>query len=240
MSLVWLQRLTLALCLSALSAPARAQDQDSAAAPVDLEKQRVLGVLPNNRTTDGTVPFAPISAGRKMVIAWKDSTDYPVYPTAAIFASIYQLENQNPSFGQGMKGYSKRFLAAYGDQVLGNLFTEGIVPVMTHEDPRYFRQGPGYGTTRHRIVYAMTRIFVTRTDTGHNTLNLSEILGSSMAVAASNLYYPDTRTARDNIAKLGVQLGTDALSYVLKEVWPDVVQHFKQKKSAKAAAPPHH
>jgi len=239
MSLVWLQRLTLVLCLGALSAPAWAQESDAVPAPVDLEKQRVLGVLPNNRTTDGSVPFAPISARQKMTIAWKDSTDYPVYPTAAIFASIYQLENQNPSFGQGMKGYSKRFVAAYGDQVLGNLFTEGIVPVMTHEDPRYFYQGPESGGRRHRIWYAATRIFVTRTDSGHNTLNLSEFIGSAIAVAASNLYYPDTRTARDNISKFGIQLGTDSLSYVMKELWPDVVKHFKEKKAAKAAPSSH-
>ena len=78
-----------------------------------------------------------------MTIAGKDSFDWPVYPTAAAFATLYQLENQNPSFGQGMSGYAKRFAAAYGDQMIGNMMTEGIVPSLLHQDPRYFRLGEG-------------------------------------------------------------------------------------------------
>lgn len=50
------------------------------------EDKRIFGVLPNNRTTEPFLPFSPISAGRKMTIAAKDSFDWPVYPTAAAFA----------------------------------------------------------------------------------------------------------------------------------------------------------
>ena len=43
-----------------------------------------------------------------------------------------------------------------------------------------------------------------------------------MGVAISNAYYPDTRTASDNVQKLLIACGTDAFSNVLKEFWPDV------------------
>jgi hypothetical protein len=48
------------------------------------------------------------------------------------------------------------------------------------------------------------------------------VLGNATAVAISNAYYPDGRYAANNVAKLGQQLGTDAVSQVLKEFWPDV------------------
>ena len=83
-----------------------------AAAQSDAEDKRIFGVLPNYRTAEASIPFAPLSARQKMTIACKDSFDWPVFPTAAAFATLYQFENQNPSFGQGMSGYATRFAAA--------------------------------------------------------------------------------------------------------------------------------
>ena len=48
----------------------------------------------------------------------------------------------------------------------------------------------------------------------------------------SNLYYPgDTRNVSDNVQKLGIAVGTDAFSQVLKEFWPDIKHKFFKKKS---------
>jgi len=194
--------------------------------------KRIFGVLPNYRTADGSAPFAPITAKRKFYIASKDSFDYPVYMASAAFAGIYQLENQNPSFGQGVKGYEKRLASSYGDQAIGNLMTEAIFPSLLREDPRYFRIGAAGGTTWHRVGYALTRVFVVRTDKGKWNFNYSEWLGNGATVAISNLYYPaDTRDVADNVQKLGIQVGTDAFSQVLKEFWPDWKRHLFKKKS---------
>ncbi len=194
--------------------------------------KRIFGVLPNYRTADGTAPFAPITTRRKFYIAAKDSFDYPVYLTAAAFAGYYQLDNENPSFGQGLKGYAKRLATSYGDQAVGNLMTEAIFPSLLHEDPRYFRIGSSGGSKWHRTGYAITRVFVVRTDKGGSTFNFSEWLGNGTAVALSNLYYPgDTRNVADNVKKLGIAVSTDALSQVLKEFWPDIKRKLSKKKS---------
>jgi hypothetical protein len=197
-------------------------------APQPVEDKRIYGVLPNNRMTEKALPFHPLTAKEKVVIAAKDSFDVPVYPTAGLFAALYQIENQNPSFGQGMSGYAKRFATAYGDQMIGNMMTEGFVPALIHADPRYFRLGDG--SKAHRTLYALSQIFVTKMDSGHRTFNFEEWGGNAAAAAISNAYYPDTRDARDNAEKLTIQCATDAFSNVLKEFWPDVKRKLQKRK----------
>jgi hypothetical protein len=202
------------------------QNANSSEASEQPDK-RILGVLPNYRTVQDTGNVEPIPPRRKLYIASKDSFDYPIWVLAAGFAGFYQLQNQNPSFGQGMKGYLKRYGASFVDQSMGNMLTEGVFPVLLHEDPRYFRRGTGGKGAR--TFYAATRIFVTRTDSGANRFNFSEVLGNSIAVGVSNAYYPDSRDAGDNLQKLGIQLGTDAFSNVLKEFWPDIKHRYFEK-----------
>jgi hypothetical protein len=190
------------------------------------EDKRIFGVVPNNRTTEASIPFASITPKEKLTIAFKDSFDWPLYMTAAGFAGLYQMENQNPSFGQGTAGYFKRFAAAYGDQMIGNMMTEGFMPSLLHDDPRYFRLGEG--TKWHRALYALGAIFVDRRDSGRKSFNFSEWSGNSVAVAISNAYYPSTRDVSDNVQRLLMACGTDALSNVLKEFWPDVKRRFQK------------
>ena len=211
-------------------AHAQSPAPDSAQPAPAVQDKRAYGVLPNNRSAEASDPFHALTARQKLTIAAKDSFDGAVYPTAAIFSVVYQAEDQNPSFGQGMKGYAQRVGGAFGDQMIGNMMTEGFAPALLHEDPRYFRLGQGSGG--RRVWYAATRIFVTPTDKNHMTFNFAEWGGNAAAVAISNAYYKDGRNAVDNAEKLLVQCGTDALSNVLKEFWPDVKRHFSRKKNA--------
>jgi hypothetical protein len=198
--------------------------------PVDVAPapdKRIFGVLPNYRTAEDTGVYEPITPKQKFRIALKDSFDWPNYLVSAAFAGMYQLENSNPSFGQGMEGYAKRYATSYADQVIGNTMTEGLFPTILHEDPRYFRHPSG--SVKYRIFYAATRIFVTRTDRGGTRFNYSEVVGNSVAAAISNLYFPDSRNVSDNVQKLAIQLGADSFSNVLKEFWPDIKRKWFKK-----------
>jgi hypothetical protein len=188
--------------------------------------KRVLGVLPNYRTANETAVYTPITAKQKFTIASKDSFDYPLVALAGAIAGIGQWTNENPSFGQGATGYFKRLATSYGDQAIGNMMSEAIFPAFLHEDPRYFRRG--YGSKWSRTFYAASRVLVTRTDAGNWRFNYSEVLGNATAVAISNAYYPDNRDVGANVAKLGQQIGIDAVSQVLKEFWPDLKRKFFQ------------
>jgi hypothetical protein len=181
---------------------------------------RVFGVLPNYRTADASQVGTVLTPRQKLDIATKDSFDYPLVALAGALAGLGQLTNQSPSFGQGAKGFGHRLVTNYADQAMGNMFTEGVFPVLLHEDPRYFRRGTG--SIPSRGLYALTRVIVTHKDAGGMRFNYSEWLGNASAVAISNAYYPDSRTVLDNGTKLLMQVGTDAVSQVLKEFWPDI------------------
>jgi len=225
---------TLPLCCARAQNPTGGATQGDSVIPVPAppvqapEDKRIFGVLPNNRTTENAIPFHAITPWQKVTIAAKDSFDWVVFGDAAAFAGLYQIENQNPSFGQGTKGYAKRLGTAYGDQMIGNMMTEGFIPAVFHQDPRYFRMGEGPKLGRAR--YALTQIVVARMDSGRKAFNFSEWGGNAAAVAISNAYYPDTRTVSDNVQRLLIACGTDAFSNVLKEFWPDVKRKFFQKK----------
>jgi hypothetical protein len=178
------------------------------------------GVLPNYRTAEGSAPFSPLTAKQKITIGWKDTVNVPSYANAAIFSSIAQINNTNPSFGQGVEGYAHRYITAVADQDLGNMLTEGFLPSLFHEDPRFFRKGTGGAWSR--VGYAASRVLITRTDKGTWRFNTSEFLGNATVASIGNLYYPDGRTLGDTGQRMFTQIGTDAISNVLKEFWPNV------------------
>ncbi|HEX4274883.1 MAG TPA: hypothetical protein VHZ74_05995 [Bryobacteraceae bacterium] len=200
--------------------------------PGSGQDKRIFGVLPNYRTADGTMPFRPITTKQKFTIARKDTLDYPSYALAAAFSGLSQVDNSNASFGQGIKGYARRYGSAIADQDLGNFMTEAIFPSLFHEDPRYFRKV--HGSFRARLGYAVTRILITRTDAGKWRFNTSEFLGNGTVAAIGNWYYPDARSAGGTLQRMGTQIGTDAISGVLKEFWPDIKQKWLSHKSESA------
>jgi hypothetical protein len=183
---------------------------------------RIFGVIPNNKTVPATAPQEePLSVRQKFDLATKDTTDPFTVVLAAFYSGVAQWQNDFPTWGQGGVAYSKRFGAAFGDQVIGNYLTEAILPALLHEDPRYFRKGTGL--KRKRVVYALSRVVITRSDRGKDRFNYSEIVGNGVAAGVSNLYYPAAeRSAGETAEKYAVQIVSDSAFNVLLEFWPDI------------------
>jgi hypothetical protein len=191
------------------------------------ESKRIFGIIPNNRTSPSLKNYKPLSPREKFEIARQDSFDRGTVVLAALFAADSQITNTNPSFGQGVKGYARNFGTSYADFVVGNYMSEAVFPTFLHQDPRYFRRNVGGKWSR--LGYAMGQIFWTHTDANQTQFNYSEILGNSSAVAVSEAYYPDNRSAAEACQKLGVQIAVDLASNILKEFWPDVSRRFSKK-----------
>src|SRR5580658_5124729 len=192
------------------------------------ESKRLFGVVPNYRTSPSLNPYVPLTAKEKFKMFSEDAFDRGTVVLAALFAGQSQLTDANRAFGQGAAGFGRYFGAAYGDLVIGDYMTEGVFPVLLHQDPRYFRKGRGSGWSR--LGYAAGQIFWTHTDSGGTQFNYSEIVGNSTAVAISNAYYADNRTAGDAANKLGVQIGVDMAASILKEFWPDLQRKFRRRR----------
>lgn len=204
--------------------------------PAEPEDKRIFWIIPNYRTSPSLHPYKPLTAEEKFKIAAEDSFDRGTAALAVLFAGEAQLTHATPQFGQGVKGYARYFGTSYADFVIGDMMTEAIYPVMLHQDPRYFRRGTGSGWSR--LGYAAGQIFWTHTDSGHQQFNFSEVIGNSTAVAISNAYYPDNRTATNAVSELGVQLGVDMAANVLKEFWPDINRKLTRKRRLNKSATP--
>ena len=196
--------------------------------PPPQESKRIFWIIPNYRTSPTLQNYEPLSTGQKFKLASQDAFDRGTIALAVLFGGRGQLTNSNRSFGQGVAGFSRYVGASYGDWVIGDYMTEAVYPTLLHQDPRYFRRGTGSGWSR--LGYAMEQIFWTHRDSGGTQFNFSEVLGNSTAVAISNSYYADNRTASNAVSSLGVQLGVDMASNVLKEFWPDLERKFRRKR----------
>jgi hypothetical protein len=192
---------------------------------------RLFFALPNFLTLENSAHVPPLTAGQKFKVAFRSSFDYFQYPWYAALAGISQAQNSEPGYGQGAEGYAKRYGAAFADGTIENFMVNAVVPSVLHTDPRYYQLGKG--TFVHRTGYALSRLFITRTDSGHNTFNFAEIGGSGMAAAISTYsYHPEADKTFSNTATVwGTQVAYDALRIVLNEFWPDIRRKFHKDKS---------
>jgi len=197
------------------------------AAPEELPK-RIFWIIPNYRSNANFRDAKPLSSKQKLQIAARDSYDPGNFVLTGAIAGFAQLSNSTPSYGQGAAGYGKYYGSTYGDITIGNIMTTGVYPSLLHQDPRYFRRGTG--TAWSRLGYAMGQIFVTHGDNRKTQVNYSEFLGNATAVAISNAYNPDNRSASEAAQKFGVQIGLDMAGNLLKEFAPDVSRKFSRKK----------
>ena len=85
--------------------------------PGVVQDKHAFGVLPNYRTAEGSVAYAPISVKQKFTIANDDTIDGPSFALAAAFSGLSQINNSSPSFGQGVKGYAHRYGTGLADQI---------------------------------------------------------------------------------------------------------------------------
>jgi hypothetical protein len=208
-----------------------AQDQKSADKNQGTSNDRLFYALPNFLTLENTGQVPPLTTGQKFKVVTRGSFDYIQIPWYGFLSGISQAEDSEPGYGQGAQGYGKRFGAAFADGTIENYLTGAVLPSLLRQDPRFFQSGKG--TFWHRTGYAVSRIFVTRTDSGHEQFNYSEIIGSAMSAAISTYsYHPRGDRNLPNTASVwGTQVGYDTITIVVKEFWPDIRRKLRKKKS---------
>jgi hypothetical protein len=185
------------------------------------QTKRILGIFPNFRAVSANVHLPPQTVKEKFLTATQDSFDYSAIFLPAAVAGINQATNATPEFRQGAAGYGRYFWHTYVDQASENYMVEFIFPAITHEDNRYYTLGSG-GFLK-RAGYSLSRVVITRNDAGHETFNISEVVGAGAGAGVSNLYYPSKeRTFSNTGSKWATNVGIDAGTFLFHEFWPDI------------------
>jgi hypothetical protein len=185
------------------------------------QTRRILWVIPNYRAVSTGAHLPPLSTKEKFWLATQDSFDYSSFIFNGILAGIAMANNSEPSFGQGASGYGQYYAHTFADGTIENYLTEAIVPTLTKQDPRYYTLG--HGGFLKRTGYSVSRLFLTRTNNGNNTFNISEIAGAGAAAGIGNAYYPPTSsTWVKTYQRWGTQLALDGAGDILKEFWPEI------------------
>jgi hypothetical protein len=127
--------------------------------------------------------------------------------------------------------YGKRYATNLADGTVEGFMTSAILPSALKQDPRYYVLG--HGGFWHRTSYALSRLIITRSDSGSSQFNASEIFGSASAAAISTYgYHPENDKTLGNAASVwGTQVAYDGLAFVVKEFWPDIRRKIRSKRA---------
>jgi hypothetical protein len=136
---------------------AREQREEAEREVKAQEKQRVGGVMPEfNVVMNGQA--VPLTAKQKFDLSYHTIIDPYTIALAVVFGGgLGELEDSHTGYGHGPSGLFERIGASYLDNIDGNLIGNAILPVLLHQDPRYFRKGQG--SIKSRIIYSALTTF---------------------------------------------------------------------------------
>jgi len=238
----------------------QAQDNDpNKKSPAPLSDQgkvegtsndRLFYALPNFLTLTDKGKLPPLTVKDKFKVVALGTFDPVEYPWWGILSALDQAENSEPAYGQGWGAYGKRYGTLAADSMVENFMVGAVFPSILREDPRYYQSGRG--GFFQRTGYSVSRIFVTRTDSGHTRFNFSEIIGAYAAACISTYsYHPRStfvstpsnphefvgsdRTFINTVSTWGTQISLDTMTLVVKEFWPDIHRAMRKHKAEKAA-----
>ncbi|MHB1022918.1 MAG: hypothetical protein ACYC46_15660 [Acidobacteriaceae bacterium] len=157
--------------------------------------------------------------------------------TALRAAAYEQIVGGNPDYGPGAEGFGKRLGIAYFRQGSQRFLSDGVMASVLREDPRYYRQGTG--GIPSRFWHAVSRTFVTRTDSGATTFNYAAWLGRAEAAGLTVAYYPEeSREGHSVLTTFRSSIIGMMASDTLREFWPTWRSVFHPKEQPTGLAAP--
>jgi hypothetical protein len=192
-----------------------------------INAQRMFGLLPDYQTVrDPHLQVLPLTVKEKWGLLAKQTVDPFNIVSAAMGAGMSQIGDQTPKYGYGKRALGDRMGAAVADMTTQSVFSVGVLACALHQDPRYYRKGPEYSILR-RTAYSISRLVVTRKDSGPDTFNSSGIFGMALGIGASNLYYPAaSANTRVMLGRLNTSLSSGVIGNLMSEFWPDLEAKF--------------
>jgi hypothetical protein len=202
--------------------------QEGQTPPPTRSPGHIFWVIPAYKVDYGQ-GFQPLTKKEKFD-EWAQAT-YDPLGLAAAAVEAATLEHSSDGgfcdYGHGWPGYGKCFGSLELDATNSSFIGDFLLPVVLHQDPRYFRLGEG--SIGRRIWYAAERVFVTYNDSGHTVFSSASLSGTVIAAALSNLYYPAQDVGAGHTAsRIGIDLLNTALYNAAAEFWPDIHRKLRQ------------
>ena len=192
--------------------------------------QKVMGMPSTVVDAPPDTNVCPLTAHQKLNV-WVQRSYSPANLLAAgLNAAVWQATDDDPrGYGQGWEAYGARYGASLATTESTRFFQSFLLPSILKEDPRYFRKGNGgFG---NRFAYSVSRVLVTRTDSGNKMFNFSTVGGALGGAALSNVYLPKVdQDAGRTAVSFGLSLANTAGFNLLSEFGPDIWRKLRGKK----------
>ena len=206
------------------------EQRDEAKREVKAEKkQRAVGVLPLfNVVLNGQA--VPLTPGQKFDLSFHTIVDpYTIGLAFIVGGGFGELTDSHTGYGHGPEGFFKRVGASYLDNVDGNLIGNAFLPVILHQDPRYYRKGSG--SVKSRIIYSALTTFICHGDNGKLQFNTSNVAGNFIAGAISNAYYPADERGVGLTLENGLEVTLEGMAGAqILEFSPDLTSYLRRRR----------
>lgn len=182
-----------------------------------LPHRRVLFLFPGYETVqDPHQAVAPLRVHQKFEMAYRKTIDPSFIVESVMFAGYDQLAGYGPNYGTGSAAFAQR--VGYNAANLSSTFllTDGLLPTIFRQDPRYFRKGEG--SIKSRLWWTVRSEVIAFNNEGDQVPNYSSVLGFGMSTALSNAYSPPSSiTFSKTMERFGVKEGVSIALNVLRE-----------------------
>jgi hypothetical protein len=154
-----------------------------------------------------TKPIPPLRPHQKFELAFRTTADVSLLIRAEITTMYEHAVGEGPFYQPGGAGYAQLYGYNVANLASGFLFSEGLVPVIARQDPRYFRKGTG--SAKSRILWALRSEFVAFSDRGKPMPNYGTVVGLGMSTLLSDAYLPSQNVSVGNTLQgFGIKLAT--------------------------------
>jgi hypothetical protein len=195
--------------------------------PMGMGKMKLLIKQQVNKVIDGSYPsvteWQPLTKREKFNVFLHSTYSPWTFANAAIDQATDHVKGRQLSqeYETGFRGQAQRYGIALATTETDVFFQRFLFPTLFKQDPRYFRN-PDLPFLK-RVFYSMSRVVVTRTDSGGEAFNASRILGNAASQAVADLYVPGQRQGMHPIAgTISYNLLRDMGMNLVHEFWPDV------------------
>ena len=163
----------------------------------------------------------PMTWQQKGYLALHDLTDPANIGTILGISAITIGANSHSAYGPGLKGFGKIVGYSLLQDTTQQFFGAFAIPVIAHQDPRYFRMP--HAPIAKRIVYSISRTVISRSDSGKSIPNYATLLTYPISAELDNLYVPGIHPdGASTFARIATGYGLDPVNNLLTEFLPDV------------------